>query len=182
MMWLEMSDFNDGNFRLKGHEKRHFPFQGIPGCTAIPDSIVVQTSSGDFVLLVEDKAGFWQSNQGFLAQIFGGALCGLYHNFTNPDPNSKRTGRLYAIRMYNHFPSFYVLEGTAKQVNAVCQKPRLPKDFQRMTLTSDTQDPGCIKENALTKRSKQQYLGWDLLNKSTRFEAQWRLAALRNIL
>ena len=185
--WLQMSGFDlDGDkraFELKGHEKRHFPYRGVHGVAAIPDAIVVQAKSGDLVLIVEDKAGFWHSNQGDLAQIFGEALCALYHNyFTNEDHSRTPSSKLYAIRMYNHHASFFILEATKEQVDDVCLKRKLQRSFKKMTLTSDTPDPGCLSRRKITSRPVEEYLGWNLVDKATRFEAQWRMAKLRQIL
>ena len=187
IMWLIMSGFSqercNGPFRLKGHSKRHFPFRGVHGVAAIPDAIVVQVASGDLVLIVEDKARFWQNNQGDLAQIFGEALCVLYHNyFTNQNRSRKPSSKVYAIRMYNHHASFFMLEATQEQVESVCLKKNLPQSFKKMRLTSDTLDPGCLSKGKIASRPAKEFLGWSLVDKETRFEAQWRMAKLREIL
>ncbi|CUG16718.1 Hypothetical protein, putative [Bodo saltans] len=96
---------------------------------------MMQMCSGDFVLIVEDREESLSANNGRVAQIFGQALCCMYHNyFTNPKPGGTRPPKLHALRLHKHFAAFFTLHATEAQVDAVCRHKKLAATFTKMTL------------------------------------------------
>ncbi|CUE73150.1 Hypothetical protein, putative [Bodo saltans] len=97
------------------------------------------------------------------------------------EPNRQKEDRrsppsmLRVVRMHGHFATFFTLLATEQQIDAVCNHKQLPPRFQKMILISDTPDPACIVgKRAGASRDTREYLGFDLLKKSQRRQAQLR--------
>ena len=185
--WLRLSGFGSGAsnnaLKLKQCDGRSFPWRGGRTISATPDW-AVQTLAGDLVLIVEDKESKWHFNNGHVAQIFGQALSCMYHNyFTNSNRHATRPTKIHAVRMYNHFVTFFTLHATEAQVDTVCNHKKLPSGFAKMTLESNTRDSACIiNKHAPIMRDTREYMGFNMVDFEERREAQLCMAELRNIL
>ncbi|CUI15468.1 Hypothetical protein, putative [Bodo saltans] len=186
--WLRLSGFTSGAsekaFRLKAPENRSFPWRGGPQINVISD-FVVQTRFGDFVVVVQDNAGFWKSSCGNITEVFGEALCCMYRSFFT---NRKRRGvllptKIHAVRLYNHHAAFFTLHATEAQIDAVChhKDPLQVPGFTKMTLESDIVDPA-FNWRRLGMSSSLDYLGFDISKNGQRRDAQMRMATLREVL
>ncbi|CUG88219.1 Hypothetical protein, putative [Bodo saltans] len=186
--WLRMSGFDssasNNALKLKERDRRSFPWRGGRKISASPGWVAVQARSGDLVLIVEDKESKWHFNNGHVAQIFGQALSCMYHNyFTNSNRHATRPTKIHAVRMYNHFVTFFTLHATEAQVDAVCHHKKLPASFTKMTLESNTQDSACIlNKHAPIMRDAREYMGFNMIEYEERREAQLSMAKLRNML
>lgn len=183
--WLHLSGFGANGLQIRGPDKRTFTYRGTKGVSAIPDCVVVETTSGDLVLIVEDKAGKYVPKDGCLGQLYAEMLCSLWNNIKRKPLAPSKKLQVYGIRLLNHNVSFYRLDATVAQVQQVCdlEPKQFPKSYKKMVLKSHTAKPNQTVKGAKKAKVKDiDFLGMSLADPGERKQAQECLSKLRRAL
>jgi hypothetical protein len=127
-------------------------FKFLGGTTvAQPDTLIVQSTSKNFVVIFEDKSGYFKGD-GYLGQIVFELLRCHYHNYYVLK-NGDVPKEIYLIRCYLYYVSFFSMHIEEEVLGKICHDGVLSQG--KLTLVSDNANP-------------MQEKGYNLLNKSDR--------------
>lgn len=101
----------DHKFKFTAQPSIEFTYRGVAGWHSKPDAKVVRTTTGDIVIVIEDKfdGGLKRvdplspSKHYFLPQVLGECIAALARNWEKGQGQGVWTGSVYALRFYDQY-------------------------------------------------------------------------------